>query len=41
MNAAGEIVGITPINAKWLSERPEGLSITLPIDAEQLAPAFA
>jgi uncharacterized protein YuzE len=41
MDADGEIIGITLINAKWLSERPEGLSITLPIDAEQLAPAFA
>jgi uncharacterized protein YuzE len=35
------IIGITLINAKWLSEQHGGLNVSLPIPAEDLAPALA
>lgn len=37
----GEIIGITFVNAKWLTERDGALNVSLPIPAEQLTPAFA
>lgn len=40
-DASGDIIGITLINAKWLTERDGVLNVSLPITAEQLTPAFA
>jgi uncharacterized protein YuzE len=30
MNAAGEVIGITIINAKWLLDRDHAINITIP-----------
>jgi uncharacterized protein YuzE len=35
------IIGITLINAKWLTERDGTVNVSLPIPAQDLAPAFA
>jgi uncharacterized protein YuzE len=35
------IVGITFVNAKWLTERDGVLNISFPVPAQDLAPAFA
>lgn len=37
---AGDIAGITLVNAKWLTERDGELRVSLPISREQLEPAF-
>jgi uncharacterized protein YuzE len=51
LNAAGEIIGITVVNAKWLAERDGRITVSLPephaglasleASAEALAPALA
>ena len=38
---AGDIVGITFVNAKWLTEQEGGLSLSLPVPRETVEPAFA
>lgn len=40
-DAAGAIVGISIVNAKWLAERDGEIAITLRVAAEELAPALA
>jgi uncharacterized protein YuzE len=35
------IIGITFVNAKWLSDRDGALKLSLPVPAQDLAPAFA
>jgi uncharacterized protein YuzE len=37
----GEIIGLTFVNAKWLTDRDGGLSYTVPVSREVLEPAFA
>jgi uncharacterized protein YuzE len=41
---AGEVIGVTIINAKWLLDRDGHLTITLPhsvrVEADELAPAL-
>lgn len=39
-DAAGEIIGLTIVNAKWLSERG-GVEIPIHVAPERLAEAFA
>jgi uncharacterized protein YuzE len=41
LGADGEIIGMTLVNAKWLSDRDGALNVSLPVSREQLAPAFA
>jgi uncharacterized protein YuzE len=50
LNAAGEIIGITVVNAKWLAERDGRIVVTIPAtsaperletSADALAPALA
>lgn len=45
LNDAGEIIGITIVNAKWLAERDGGITISVPehieTSASDLAPALA
>ena len=44
VDAAGEVIGITIVNAKWLAERDGKVTITVPrlieTSAEALAPAL-
>jgi len=40
-DAAGAIIGVTLVDAKWLTERDGELRVSLPISREQLEPAFA
>lgn len=44
LNAAGEIIGITIVNAKWLTERDGQITISVPerieTSASELAPAL-
>ena len=37
----GAIIGLTIINAKWLSERDGVVQLTVPVSAATLEPAFA
>lgn len=41
LDGDGEIIGITLVNAKWLTERDGTLNVSLPISADQLTHAFA
>ena len=45
MNEAGDVIGITIVNAKWLADRDGKVTITMPsvieTSAEALAPALA
>ena len=36
----GDIIGITIVNAKWLTEHEGGIDISLRVDADELAPAL-
>lgn len=40
LDESGEIIGMTLINAKWLTERDE-LHVSLPVSREEVAVAFA
>ncbi len=40
-DAGGDIIGITFVNAKWLTDRDGELRVSLPVSREQLEPAFA
>lgn len=44
LDEAGEIIGITIVNAKWLAERDGGITISVPerieTTASELAPAL-
>ena len=40
-NEDGAIIGVTLINAQWLSQRDGGVCVSLPITADELQPAFA
>ena len=40
LDGTGEIIGITLINAKWLTENSE-LTVSLPVPREQVELAFA
>ena len=39
--ADDRVIGITVVNAKWLSERDGEITVSLRVDAEDLAPALA
>lgn len=39
-NADRQVIGLTIINAKWLTERDE-VSISMPVFVDDLTPAFA
>lgn len=45
LNSAGEIIGITVVNAKWLAERDGQITVSIPerleTSASALAPALA
>lgn len=45
LSAAGEIIGITVVNAKWLAERDGQITVSIPerleTSASDLAPALA
>lgn len=45
LDDGGEVIGITVVNAKWLAERDDRITITIPerleAPASELAPAMA
>ena len=40
-DAEDRVIGITLVNAKWLSERDGEITVTLRVGADDLAPALA